>query len=79
MAARTSATFAKRQKERARQEKQQAKLQRKLERRNQKSEPDAGPEADSFGAETEVPQPSEAFSTEGTVAPEAAITQKEIK
>jgi hypothetical protein len=79
LAARTSATFAKRQKERARQEKQQAKMQRKLERRNQKAEPDAGPDGGAFGAETEMPPQSEALSTDGTAAPEAAITQKEIE
>ncbi|MGC8548908.1 MAG: hypothetical protein ACP5M4_04320 [Acidobacteriaceae bacterium] len=41
MAPRTSPTFAKRQKERARQEKQQAKQERRLERKQQKPE---GPE-----------------------------------
>lgn len=48
MPPRTSATFAKRQKEHARQEKQQAKQQRKMQRRLEKREPPPDIESGEF-------------------------------
>lgn len=59
MAPRTSTTFAKRQKERARQEKQQAKQQRKLQRRLEKRESPPGSESGEFGSNTEIVSHSE--------------------
>lgn len=54
MAPRTSATFAKRQKERARQEKQEAKQQRKLQRRLEKREAPSASESGEPGSGAEI-------------------------
>lgn len=73
MAPRTSATFAKRQKERARQEKQQAKQERKLQRRLEKREGVPGSiagEGESSGAE--------GLSDTTTAASETAPTEREL-
>ena len=74
---RTSATFAKRQKERARQEKQQAKQQRKLQRRQQKREASPDSESDEFGSNTEIASHSEPLSDSTIAAGEAAPTERE--
>ncbi|MFP5230076.1 MAG: hypothetical protein ACLGXA_20860 [Acidobacteriota bacterium] len=62
MAPRTSATFAKRQKEQARQEKQQAKQQRRLQRKLEKRESPSGEESGEFGSNAELASPSEPLS-----------------
>jgi hypothetical protein len=76
LAQRSSATFAKRQKERARQEKQQAKQQRKLQRKMEKRESPPGSESGEFGSNAEVPSHSEPLS-HSTMAAEAAATERE--
>ena len=84
MAARTTATFAKRQKERARQEKQQEKMQRRLQRQQEKRESPAGVQ---FGISDatledasafEPGQPTESAETAPT-ATERIETEKEIQ
>jgi len=77
LAQRSSATFAKRQKERARQEKQQEKQQRKLQRKLEKRESPPGSESGEFGSNAEVPSHSEPASDTMIAAAEAAATQKE--
>ena len=77
MAQRSSATFAKRQKERARQEKQQEKQQRKLQRKLEKRESPPGSESGEFGSNAEIPSHSEPTSDTTIAAAEAAATQKE--
>lgn len=77
MAQRSSATFAKRQRERARQEKQQEKQQRKLQRKMEKRESPPGSESGEIGANAEVPSHSEPLSDTTMAAPEAAATEKE--
>jgi len=59
LAPRSSATFAKRQKEQARQEKQQAKQQRKLLRKLEKRESPPGSESAEFGSNMETASHSE--------------------
>ena len=77
MAQRSSATFAKRQKERARQEKQQEKQQRKLQRKMEKRESPPGSESGEFGSKLEVPSHSEPLLDTTIAAAEAAASQKE--
>lgn len=77
MAARTSATFAKRQKERARQEKQQAKMERKLQRRLEKREAPPGSESGEVGSNTEGAPQSEPLSDDATAGTESAPTERE--
>lgn len=77
MPSRTSATFAKRQKERARQEKQQAKLQRKLERRLEKREAPLGSESGELGSNTEIAPHSEPLSDNATAGTESAPAERE--
>lgn len=77
LAPRTSATFAKRQKERTRQEKQLAKQQRKLQRRQQKRETPAGSESDEFGSNTEIGSQSEPLPDSTMATAEAAPTERE--
>lgn len=78
MAPRTSATFAKRQKERARQEKQQAKQERKLQRRLEKRDGAPGPtgEGESNAADASG---IEAISDTTTAAGETAPTERELQ
>lgn len=76
MAPRSSATFAKRQKERARQEKQQAKLQRKLQRKTEKQTSQPGSDLDSM---IEFAPPSEPITDNNPAAAETAITEREIQ
>lgn len=76
MAARTSATFAKRQKERARQERQQAKQQRRFQRKLEKSEAQYRSESAEFGANTEVVPHSEPISVTTMAAVEIAATER---
>lgn len=78
MAARTSATFAKRQKERARQEKQQEKQQRKLQRRLEKRESPPGSESGELGSNTETASHSEPLPDTTPAAAEAAPTEREL-
>ena len=78
MASRTSATFAKRQKERARQEKQQAKQQRKLQRKLEKRESPPGLESGEFGPNPEVASHFEPLSDTTMAAPEAP-TERELQ
>jgi hypothetical protein len=77
LAQRTSTTFAKRQKERARQEKQQAKQQRRLQRNLEKQ--NALPDAQSAqpGSTTVVASSSPLFSEMGNTASEIATNEKE--
>jgi hypothetical protein len=75
LAPRTSATFAKRQKERARQEKQQAKQERKMQRRLEKRESPPGSESGDIGSNPDIASPAEPPST--TAAAETAPTEKE--
>ncbi len=77
MAPRTSATFAKRQKERARQEKQQAKQQRKLQRKLEKREAPPDSESGEFGSIMEVAFHAEAPSDNAATSTEAALNEKE--
>jgi hypothetical protein len=79
LAQRTSATFAKRQKERARQEKQQAKQQRKLQRRLEKRESSPGSESRELGSNTEVVSHPEPLSYTTMAAAESALTEREIQ
>lgn len=79
MAPRTSATFAKRQKERARQEKQQAKQQRKQQRKLEKREFLPGSETGGPDSEMEIAPDSEPLSPTNLAAAETAITTKEIQ
>lgn len=78
MAPRTSATFAKRQKERARQEKQQAKQQRKLERRLEKRESPPGSESGESGSNAEAASGSEPLSDTTTAVTETAPTERDL-
>jgi hypothetical protein len=77
LAPRSSATFAKQQKERARQEKQQAKQQRKLQRKLEKRESPPDSESGEFGSNTEVSSHSEPLSDTRMAAPETAATERE--
>ncbi|MGC2637666.1 MAG: hypothetical protein WA294_10845 [Acidobacteriaceae bacterium] len=76
MAQRSSTTFAKQQKERARQEKQQAKQERKLQRKLEKRESPPGSESGAIGSNTEVPSHSEPLSDTTTAAAETAATER---
>ena len=79
MASRTSATFTKRQKERARQEKQEAKQQRKLQRRLEKRESPPGSESGASGSSTEAGSHCEPL-TEITAAQDATTpSEREIQ
>jgi hypothetical protein len=77
LAPRTSATFAKRQKERARQEKQQAKQQRKLQRRLEKREAPPGSASGEFDSITEVASHAEPLSDNAVTGTETAPTERE--
>lgn len=77
MAPRSSATYAKRQKERARQEKQQEKQQRKLQRKMEKRESVPGSESGDFGSKTDVPSHSEPLSDTPMAATDTAPTERE--
>ena len=77
MAARTKATFAKRQKERARQEKQQAKQERRLQRKLEKREGPPDSEAGEFDPATEIPPRSEHLSHDPMAASQTAPTERE--
>jgi hypothetical protein len=79
LAPRTSATFAKRQKERARQEKQQAKMERKLQRKLEKRESPPGSESGEFGSNTEIASHSEPLSDTTMAAAETAPTERELQ
>lgn len=79
MASRSSATFAKRQKERARQEKQEIKLQRKLQRRLEKLESPQPSESGEFDSNSEVASHSEPLSDTTTAAAGTAPTEKELQ
>ena len=79
MAPRTSATFAKRQKERARQEKQQAKQQRKLERKLGKREGTPGSESGEPDSNTENASHSEPLPDNEMAASEPAPTERELQ
>jgi hypothetical protein len=79
LAPRSSATFAKRQKERARQEKKQAKQQRKLERRLEKRESQPVSESGEFDSNTEAPSHSEPLSDAVMAVAESAPTERELK
>lgn len=79
MAPRSSATFAKRQKERARQEKQQAKQERKVQRRLEKRDSPPDSESVEFGSNTEIAPHSEPLSDTTMAATETAPTQKELE
>lgn len=77
MAPRTSATFAKRQKERARQEKQQAKQQRKLQRKLEKREAPPGSESAAVDSNLESASGSEPLSDNAKAATESVLTERE--
>jgi hypothetical protein len=77
--ARTTATFAKRQKERARQEKQQAKMQRRLQRKLEKRDPLPASESGDSDATAELAPHSETLSGLKFAASEAPISEKEIQ
>lgn len=79
MAPRSSATFAKRQKERARQEKQQAKQERKLQRKLEKRESPPDPESGEFGPNAESESHAEPPSDLTTAANETAPTKRELQ
>jgi hypothetical protein len=79
LAQRSSATFAKRQKERARQEKQQEKQQRKLQRKMEKRESVPGSESGESGSNAEVPFHSEPLSDTTMADTEAAPTKRELQ
>lgn len=78
MAPRTSATFAKRQKERARQEKQQAKMERKLQRKLEKRETPPGSESGDPGSNMDIASHSEPQSDTTMAAAETAATEREL-
>ena len=75
MAPRTSATFAKRQKERARQEKQQAKQERRMQRRLEKRESPPGSESGDIDSNPDIASSAEPSPT--IAAAETAQTEKE--
>jgi hypothetical protein len=77
LAPRTSATFAKRQKEQARQEKQQAKQQRKLQRKLEKRELPRDAESGELGLNAEVASHSDSLSDAATPAAETAPIERE--
>lgn len=77
MPPRTTATFAKRQKEQARREKQMAKQQRRLERRQDKRESPPDSESGALGPNPEIASHADPLSPTTTAAPESAPTQKE--
>jgi hypothetical protein len=76
LAPRTSATFAKRQKERARQEKQQAKQQRKLQRRLEKREFSPGSESGELGSNAQVVPHSQPLSDTTMAVAETALNER---
>ena len=79
MAPRTTATFAKRQKERARQEKQQAKQQRRLQRRQEKRESPPEPDSGEFDSSTEVASHPEPLSDAAMAAGTSASIERELQ
>jgi hypothetical protein len=79
LAPRTSATFAKRQKERARQEKQQAKQERKLQRRLEKREGAPGSTIGEGEWNADDASGAEAISDTTTAAGETAPTERELQ
>jgi hypothetical protein len=76
---RTSATFAKRQKEQARREKQQAKFQRKQQRKLEKRDPLPDSESGSPGSTTDTDSSFEPLSATNLAAAGTATTEKEIQ
>ncbi|HVH87664.1 MAG TPA: RNA-binding protein [Terriglobales bacterium] len=78
MAPRTTATFAKRQKECTRQEKQQAKQQSELQRGQERRETPPGSESDEFGSNTEIASQSELLFDSTKATAEAAPTEGAI-
>lgn len=79
MAPRSSATFAKRQKERARQEKQEIKLQRRLQRKLEKLESPQLSESGEFASNSDVSSQSEPLSNTTTAAAGTAQTEKDLQ
>ncbi len=79
MAPRTSATFAKRQKERARHEKQQEKQQRKLQRKLEKRESPPDSESGEFGSNSNTESHSVPVSDTTPAATEIAPTKRELQ
>lgn len=79
MAPRTSATFAKRQKERARQEKQQAKQERKLQRRLEKREGPSVSESGSSDPNAEAESPLEPLGKTPMAPTESNPTEREMQ
>jgi len=79
LAQRSSPTFAKRQKERARQEKQQAKHERKLQRRLGKRESPQDSESGGDGSNTEIESHSEPLSDTTMADTETAPTKGELQ
>lgn len=79
MAARTSATFAKRQKEQARKEKQQAKQQRRLQRKLEKSGSQSVSESGEFDTNTEVASHSEPLSDTTMAAVETSTSERNVR
>ena len=79
MAPRSNATFAKRQKERARQEKQQDKQQRKLQRRQEKREPPQLSESGEFALNTEDLSNSEPLSDTTMDVTDTVPTERELQ
>ena len=79
MAPRTSATFAKRQKEQARREKQQAKQQRKLQRKLEKRELPPDAESGELDLNTVVASHSEPLSATPMADAETASTERKVQ
>lgn len=79
MAPRSSATFAKRQKERARQEKQQAKQERKVQRKLEKRDSPTDSEPGEFGSNTAIAPGSEPLSDATPAVAETAPTKNELQ
>jgi hypothetical protein len=79
VAPRTSATFAKRQKERARQEKQQAKQERKLQRRLEKREGPSVSESGLADSNTEAASPFEPLRETPMAPTESTPTEREMQ
>ena len=79
MAPRTSATFAKRQKERDRQEKQQIKQERRLQRKQEKLESSQLSESGDGDGSTEAPSGSEPISDAPMADVAIVPTEKELQ
>jgi hypothetical protein len=79
LAPRTSATFAKRQKERARQEKQQVKQERRLQRKQEKLESPRLFESGEFDGSSEAPFDSAPLTDTTMVDSATAPAEKELQ